>query len=149
MRGTVIWPSASMNMIALCRSRACSGCEPTMKPGTSCNQTVGMLKASHMHTNCVPLSQVLGSSAPGVEHRVAGHDPDRVPADPGQRGDQRAAEAGLELQHLAVVDDAVDHAVHVVGALPTGGYEVGDGRVGLGVVVALADRRRSQQLDGM
>src|SRR5262249_42868838 len=48
-----------------------------------------------------------------VEHGVAGYDPQRVPGDASQAGDDVAREARLDREKLAVVDEGGDHPVHV------------------------------------
>ena len=69
-------------------------------------------------------------------------------ANAGERSDQRASEARLEFEHLAVVDDPGDHAVHVVGALAPRGHEVGQRRIGIGVVVAVEHGRQFPAVGG-
>ncbi len=49
------------------------------------------------------------------QHPVVGDDPDRPAVDMGKAGDQRVAEAGLELVKARAVDDAGDDLADVVG----------------------------------
>ena len=81
------------------------------------------------------LVAAVGRERAGAEHRVAGDDADGPAADAGEGRDHFAAEAGLEFEHFAAVDDALDHAVHVVGALAARRHEVGQAGVGLRLVI--------------
>ena len=69
--------------------------------------------------------------------------PDRPPAHAREAGDDRAREARLEVEALAVVDDAADHVVHVVGLARRLGQDVEQLLVhAVDRVGRLADRRR-------
>ena len=85
-----------------------------MKPGTSTRNTSGMPKASHRFTNRAALSAESLSRMPPRWRRLRGDDPHRSSADPRQAGDDRARPLRLEVQPGAVVDDQLDHVVHVV-----------------------------------
>ena len=62
--GTVASLTAN-SILAPCRMIPCfSTALPTMKPGTSCRNTSGMLNASHSHTKRAALSAAFTSSAP-------------------------------------------------------------------------------------
>jgi len=48
---------------------------------------------------------------------LVGHEAHHVAVHAGQRGDQAAAEALLDLEHLAAVGQPLEHPRHVVGAV--------------------------------
>ena len=49
-------------------------------------------------------------------HRLVGHDPQGVPVEPGEAGEELLGEQLLELQPRALVDDRLYHLAHVVTA---------------------------------
>ena len=67
----------------------------------------------------------------GELHRLVGDDADRAALDPAEAADDVRREQRLHLEELAVVDDVLDHGVHVVRLVG----RVGDERVELAVVV--------------
>jgi hypothetical protein len=53
---------------------------------------------------------------PAQLQRVTGQQPDRAPADAGQRGPHAGAEPGPQLEHAARIAEALDDRPHVVAA---------------------------------
>ena len=56
--------------------------------------------------------------------RLVGDDADDLAVEPGQRADDVAGPALVDLQVVAVVDDLLDHLAHVVRRFPLGGDQV-------------------------
>src|SRR3954464_3189467 len=110
--GTVASLTAN-NILAPWRMMPCfSTALPTMKPGTSCRNTSGMLNASHSHTNRAGLSAAFTSSAhprglvgpvhgerAAEHHRLVRDDPDRPAVDAGEPGHEVLGPLGLHPQH--------------------------------------------------
>ena len=74
---------------------------------------------------------------------VVGHDPDRMPLDPGETGDPRPSVTRRDLEERAVVDDQLDQPVGVVRAPWILGHEVEQlVRLVVDRVVRLVQRRQ-------
>ena len=101
-----------------------------------------MPKASQRLMKRAALSAESFSRMPAELTRLVGHDPDGTAAHPCEAGDDRAREAGLDVEHEAVVDDPADHVVHVVGLAGRVGEDVQQLLVGaVDGVGGLAPRR--------
>jgi hypothetical protein len=72
-----------------------------------------MLNESHITMKSTILRQASASSAAAVQ-RVVGDDADRLAAKAGQRCHRALAEARLHFEQRILVDDALDHPLHVV-----------------------------------
>src|SRR5215472_8417528 len=100
---------------------------PMKKPGMSWRKRRGTLKESQRQRKEMTLSAV-GVAGPRLVHGLIGDDADDAPADAGERGDDGAAEARLELEQQAAVHDARNDPAHVVGACARLRHQVGDAR---------------------
>ena len=69
------------------------------------------------------LHRAVGIDRSALFGRFIGDDPDGVSTEVGQRADHRAAEVGLHLEELAVVDDHRYHLAHVVETTTVDGYQ--------------------------
>ena len=83
---------------------------PTMKPVMFCRNSSGVRRWSQSSMKWAPFSADSQKSTP-----LLASDPDRVPVDPGEGGDQGGAVLRLELLELAAVGERADHVAHVVG----------------------------------
>ena len=64
------------------------------------------------------------SRTPASDLRLVGDDADHLAVEPGQRADDVAGPALVDLQVVAVVDDLLDDLAHVVGPVAVGRDEV-------------------------
>ena len=124
IRGTVALQYA-YSSFAPCRMiPPCSWSTPGRKPGTSSRVTIGMLKASHIWTKRAAFSRRLDVQHAGQRLRLVGDDADHLAVEPGQRADDVAGPALVDLQVVAVVDDLLDDLAHVVRAVAVGRDQV-------------------------
>ena len=114
---------------------ACSACLPTMKPCTSCRNTIGTRDLVAVHHEA---GRLVGRV--GIDHAadlqfaaggpaamlLIGDDSNRMAADFRERRDERLAELGLVFLQRIVIDDARQHVAHIVLAAPVGGNEIVD-----------------------
>jgi hypothetical protein len=85
---------------------AASTLVPTMKPGTSCRKTSGQPEGvAEVDEARRLVGRVVVEDAAELA-RLVGHDADRAPAEAREAGDDRLGPLRLEVEPLAVVDDA-------------------------------------------
>ena len=89
-----------------------------------------MLNASHVRTKRAALTDESMSSTPASVARLVADDADDVAAEPRQAADDVLGVALVHLEHVAVVDDELDHALDVVRLRRV----VGDERVELSLL---------------
>ena len=122
--GTVASLTAN-SILAPCRMMPCfSTADPTMKPGTSCRNTSGMLNASHSHTKRAALSAAFTSSAPPSTIGWFATMPTGWPPTRASPVTRFFAHSGFIQKHVAVVDDRVHDLAHVVRAPWRGRHDV-------------------------
>src|SRR3979411_968355 len=103
-----------------------STAEPIMNPGTSARNRSGTLNASQFQMKRAALSAGVQwrNEAGGLARRVdeqhaaemrgvVGDDTDRLTTEPGEPDDDLAREQWLQLEERVLVDECLDHLVHV------------------------------------
>ena len=104
--------------------------------------TSGTLKQSHVRTKRAAFVDASMSSAPARTAGCWATIADAPAAEPREADDDVLRPARLDLEELAVVDDAVDDVVHVVGLGRVVGHDRVERRVApVGRIAGLATRR--------
>ncbi len=136
--GTAVVATA-VTILAPCRAMpSFSYFRPTMKPVMFCRNSSGILRWLHSSTKCAPFWAASENSTPLLAMIPTG-----MPREMREAGDQRLAEARLELVEARAVDQPGDHLADVIGRAQIGRHHAEDllGVVG-GILRRLPSVRR-------